>query len=389
MDTPKPEPRLLIIRLSSIGDIAQCSAAARALKLKFPSGEIHWVVRSEFSDLVQAIPSVDRVIPFDKKQGLAGWLHLARELNSKNYTHVYDAHNNLRSHILCWRIRSPHHLIRRSKQRLRRLLLFALKWNTFAKPYKPFRAVDSYVTPLAAWGVINDGSGSELHQGLQPTALPSPILPKAEHSPWIALAPGAAWPLKRWPLNSWKQLISLICERTTWNIAILGGPSDHFCNELLPQDTRAQVQVRAQTQTQARTRPQTRAHTHAPTQAQPQPRTDAASARIVSFQGTLSIIESGLLAKQCAILVTADSGLLHVTEALGQRVLALLGPTPFGAPFRSESLSIQRKLWCSPCSKDGSFICYNLERQKCMKLITPEEVFLKLQQVLQQALSSK
>src|ERR1039457_4874962 len=92
--------KILIIRLSSIGDIIQCSGVPRNLRKRFPSSEIHWLVRSDNTELIKFNPFIDKVIVFDRNSGLSGWRRLARGLALENYTHVYDAHNNVRSRLL-------------------------------------------------------------------------------------------------------------------------------------------------------------------------------------------------------------------------------------------------------------------------------------------------
>jgi ADP-heptose:LPS heptosyltransferase len=326
---PERRIRILIIRLSSIGDIVQCSGVPRVLKSRFPNAILDWVVREDCAELLSSNPYVTHVIPFNRKLGLKGWLALSKKLNEELYTHVYDAHNNIRSRILCF-ILNPRLLIRRSKNRIRRLLLHKFKINLFGNS---FRGVDSFIDPLTAWGVVNDKKGSEL---FLESELFLKTLDTFEDSTkkFIALAPATAWPKKNWPLDHWKELIKLILSKTDYHVIILGGPNDIFCNDLVLNKTRT-----------------------------------------TNLQGKLSLLESAAAAKQCLTLIAADTGVLHMTEAVGKAVVGLLGPTFFGHPYLAKSKTIQKNLWCQPCSKDGSGVCYNPTFQKCMKLITPHEVF--------------
>src|ERR1700677_3886378 len=118
--------KILIIRLSSIGDIIQCSSVPRNLRKTFPNSEIHWLVRSDNTELVKFNPFLDKVIVFNRSEGLGGWRKLSVELAKENYTHVYDAHNNLRSRMLTPSLK-PQFFIRRLKERFKRFLLFWLK----------------------------------------------------------------------------------------------------------------------------------------------------------------------------------------------------------------------------------------------------------------------
>jgi len=330
--TETPE-KILIIRLSSIGDIVQCSGVPRNLKKQFPKSEIHWLIRSDNIELVKFNPFINRVIVFDRSQGLSGWMRLASGLASENYTHVYDAHNNVRSRLLTPRLK-PKFFIRRSKNRFKRFLLFWLKINLFPKPYKP---AESYVTPLEPWGVKSDHGGGDLHVDPLTKEKVKKLIPHGV-SKLIALAPATAWMKKTWPENYWKDLITEILSKTDYHIVIFGGPQDEFCKKLLIDPL-----------------------------------------RITSFQGRFSLLETAAAANLCDTLIVGDTGLMHMTESLGKDIIGLLGPTPFGNPSREKSQTLEVSLWCRPCSKDGSGICINPQFQKCMKEIKPERVFEALQ----------
>jgi ADP-heptose:LPS heptosyltransferase len=331
------QEKILIIRLSSIGDIIQCSAIPRHLRKKFPRAEIHWLVRSDNRELVAYNPYVARTISFDRKEGFKGWLELSKNLSKVGYTHVYDAHNNLRSHILCFFLR-PKNFIRRSKSRIRRFFLFVLKINLFGSRY---RAVDSYLAPLYDWGILNDEKGPEIHLAPGLLTRVKQLIPLGI-KPWLAIMPATAWPKKTWPLNYWKELVEKLLKLTDYNLLILGGPDDHMCKELVLN-----------------------------------------SQRVLSLQGQLSLLESAGAVTLCTTLIAADTGLLHMAESLQKNVVGILGPTPFGHPYRKTSRGLQTKLWCQPCSKDGSGPCINPIYQKCMKEITPEAVLNELRGVLE------
>jgi len=324
--------KILIIRLSSIGDIIQCSGVPRNLKKLFPRSEIHWLVRSDNTELVKFNPFIDKVIVFDRSLGLSGWGKLTRNLAQENYTHVYDAHNNLRSRLLTPHLK-PKYFARRSKNRFKRFLLFWLKINLFQKHYKPS---ESFIEPLRPWGVVSDHHGGDLH--IDPATLEKVKkliqLENRADVRTIALAPATAWVKKTWPEDYWKALIAKILQETNYQILILGGPQDEFCKNLILD-----------------------------------------SSRVFSFQGRLSLLESAAATNLCDALIVADTGLLHMTESLGKDVIGLFGPTPFGFPSRLKSQTLEVPLWCRPCSKDGSGLCFNPVFQKCMKDIKPDTVF--------------
>src|SRR5882762_5437310 len=96
--------KILLIRFSSFGDVLQTLSVAGRLGEAYPGAEIHWVTREEFQPLIATHPQVIKVWSVRKGAGFSELWSLAGALKAENFTHVYDAHNNLRSHILCWRL---------------------------------------------------------------------------------------------------------------------------------------------------------------------------------------------------------------------------------------------------------------------------------------------
>src|SRR4051812_30612593 len=92
--------QLLLIRFSSFGDIVQAQPAAASFRAKFPQSKIHWLVRRDFRGLLDFNRNIDQVIAFDRSEGFLNLLRLAWRLGSEPYTHIYDAHNNVRSNIV-------------------------------------------------------------------------------------------------------------------------------------------------------------------------------------------------------------------------------------------------------------------------------------------------
>lgn len=326
--------KVLIIRFSSFGDIVQCSCVVELIRQRFPESELHWVTRKEFENLVQLNTDVNRVWALDKKTGIAGLLKLALFLRSQNYTHVYDAHNNLRSRILKFflmsRISSPL-LVTRSKDRLKRILLFNFRINTFSKP---FIGIQSYLAPLKKWGMTK-GSSPELVKWNFTEEVQKKIdavlnETTGDHKV-IALVPSAAWEMKRWPLDHWKKLIQILPQA---HFIVLGGKADVFCHELA----------------------------------------DVAPKRVFNLAGKLSLIESCRLVQKSELVISADTGLLHVADVLGVKALSLMGPTAFGFTISSLIQTLEVDLPCRPCTKDGRGRCSQGVYQLCMVDITPAKV---------------
>ncbi len=227
----------------------------------------------------------------------------------------------------CW--------LTRPKHRLKRLLLFSFRVNTFPKPFK---GIHSYQAPLQNWD-INIGTTPELVHWDFPVGDENKYKDKDEAHGRIVLVPSAAWQMKRWPLGHWKNLVQIMPDKKFF---ILGGLQDTFCEEI------AMI----------------------------------APERVINLAGKLSLIESCHLIKYSQLVISADTGLLHVADVLGKKAIALLGPTAFG--FTSSPLIkiMEIDLPCRPCTKDGSGSCSQDVYQKCMLNITPFSVAQEIRKII-------
>jgi len=334
--------KVLIIRFSSFGDVLQSLSIVGAIKQVYPTCEIHWVTRGEFAPLIATHPGVERVWPLDRESGIKGLIQLSGILNGENFSHVYDAHNNLRSMVLGWRLCrfGRARLVRRSIYRWRRFMLFRFRVNRFPRP---FNGQADLLRPLAKWGIgIDSPPVPQLFIDSQVRRKVAEEISSLLKGPFVALAPSAAFPLKRWPISHWRSLIGLAPEL---KFVVLGGPSDLFLNELV----------------------------------------EAAPDRVFNFAGKWNLSESAAAVQQARALVANDTGLLHVAEQVGTPCIALMGPAPFGFPSRPLTRIMELDLPCRPCSKHGQGPCINAEFQKCLQDIAPGKVRKELTQVMAQS----
>lgn len=320
--------KTLIIRFSSFGDIVQSLACVPELATK---GEVHFLTKSNFSQLPQLCPAVAQVHAFNSKAGLMGLIRLAWRLRQENYDLVYDAHQNPRSKIVRFIVAAfKKTAVRvRSKQRWRRFLFFKLKKRD-AIPM-PFRGMVSYCDPVGVKPTQQQWRFEELLSSARMRELD-------RYAQSIVLVPSAAWEMKRWPKEHWHQLVQLLPQLP---YVILGGPEDHFCQEIA-----------------------------------------ASGSNVVNLAGNLTLIESCYVVARARAVVSADTGLLHVADLLKVPVIALLGPSAFGFPTFSNAHELGVNLRCRPCSKDGSGTCVQAVWRLCMVEIKPMLVANKLRQLL-------
>ena len=134
--------KILIIRFSSIGDLTQSLSLPAFVKSYVPQAEIHFVTRQDLSSIVLNHPDIYKVWTLDRNQGFIGLFKLIRELNKQKFTHIYDAHNNLRSFFIRTFVSSQKTLAR-PMLRFKRFLLIYFQINLFEKPFSQHCSMES------------------------------------------------------------------------------------------------------------------------------------------------------------------------------------------------------------------------------------------------------
>ena len=145
-------PDILVIRLSSLGDVALTVPVYRSLKAHWPGCRITVLVKPAFATVLQGHPSVDDVMPF---HGIGDAL---RRIRARNFTHLLDLHGNLRSRLIRLLSGIPAVAAYR-KDALARRLFVAFGWSS---PALARHTLDRYLEALAAWGVRSAGRGLTL-----------------------------------------------------------------------------------------------------------------------------------------------------------------------------------------------------------------------------------
>jgi ADP-heptose:LPS heptosyltransferase len=322
--------KILIIRFSSIGDLTQSLSLPAFVKSYVPQAEIHFVTRQDLSSIVLNHPDIYKVWTLDRNQGFSGLVQLIRELNKQKFTHIYDAHNNLRSFFIRTFVSSQKTLAR-PMLRFKRFLLIYFQINLFEKPFSGQRDL---IKPLEKWGMkFRLPTAPQLFLGSEVQKLGSDL------ENYIVLVPSAAYKLKRWPLEYWDELIK---KNTNKKFVVLAGPEDKFTEVL------------------------------------------NLNANVINYTGKTDLLESAAIIKNAKMSISNDTGLLHFSEQLGKPTIALMGPAPFGFPSRASTLILERELSCRPCSKHGQGPCVNKEFQKCLRDISVNEVSNKMNTLLDQ-----
>ena len=323
--------KVLIIRFSSIGDLTQALSIPSLIKKYDAQAEVHFVTRLDLSTLLENNPHIHRIWSLDRKKGLKGLLQLICELRKENFSHIYDAHNNLRSFMIRHLVSAPNKLVR-PMMRFKRFMLIRFQKNYFEKPFSGQRDL---LMPLEKWGfAFFLPATPQLFLSPLENAEAELLLAKHGLQDFIVLVPSAAYFLKRWPLAHWQRLIQL---NPNQKFVVLAGVEDSFTSEL------------------------------------------NVYANVTNLTGQTTLLASAAIIKKAKSVVSNDTGLLHFSEQLGKPTIALMGPAPFGFPSRPSTKILERHLACRPCSKHGQGPCINPNFHECLQSISPEEVSIELQ----------
>ena len=160
---------------------------------------------------------------------------------------------------------------------------------------------------------------------------------------YIAIVPGAAWSQKQWSIENYNKLMRRLIDSFKSKIVILGSTNDIICDQIIKDDN------------------------------------------IINLKDKTSLRMAMGIVKHAKHTLGSDTGLLHISEAMGTPVTMILGPTSQETGARvtlHQSKVIENKdLWCRPCSQNGSRPCYRKE-QYCMSEIDSEKVFNNVSQAL-------
>jgi lipopolysaccharide heptosyltransferase II len=342
--------KTLILRLSSIGDIVLASPLIRVLRKRFPDAQIDFVVKSEFAELVRYNPYLTTVIEFSSSEGFSGLVSLKRRLRNTGYDSVIDIHNNFRSIYLRSFIGADTSAVI-NKRLWQRFLLVRLKWNRYDGLLS---VADRYIEPMKAFGIENDGQGAEV---FIPPSLQTRIseLWQSYHilpgRPVVALAHAAKHETKMWPAECYAELGNRVIS-SGGLVVLLGSREDSARSTFISDKIFAG---------------------------------GGKQSDVVNCTGQSSLLETAALMDYCSLVVSNDSGLMHLASARGRPVIGIFGPTvkEFGFfPIGASTKVVERnRLECRPCSHLGGPRCPE-GHFRCMLDINVDQVYQSVQTLL-------
>ena len=337
----EPPRRVLLVKPSSLGDVIHALPVAVALGEAFPAAEIDWVVNRPYAELLEAHPRVGRVLLFDRQRwggwGAWGrrreWKGLVARLRQVGYDVAIDLQGLARSALVTRASRAPVRVGLATAREFSRLA-----YTVTVRPRDPeAHAVDRYLQVLRALGVsppteprFELAAPEEARRRVE-AALAQELVAE----PIVCVAPGARWETKRWPPERFAEVAERLAAGDDARVIVVGTAEDADLARVIG---------------------------------------ERVGERALDWTGRTSLVELVALFERSALVLTNDSGPMHLAAAVGTPLVAVFGPTNPArtGPYSDRAAVVTSAAHCAPCY-----------RRQCDRLVCLHEV--RVEDVLRQA----
>jgi heptosyltransferase I len=342
---PQPSPslaesipgRILIVRLSALGDLVFATSLLGGLRAAFPGARIDWLAQTGFAALLRDDPRLDAVVEVPRQTlgSPAAWLRLRRELRRRDYDWVIDAQGLAKSRWLAWLAGGRRRLGFASKEPLAFLLHETVdKGGDIADIASEYRDLAQAVTGVAAPPPslpVDAARAQRVDAAMEALGL---------EPGFVALCPFTTRPQKHWPDAHWIALAQRLAALQPGRCVILGGPGD-------------------------------RAHAARLVAQMP--------AGSLDLAGRTALADLPAWLARARLVIGVDTGLTHIGVAVRRPTVALFGSTcPYTQGADAPLAVLYNGLPCAPCKRhpscDGAYTC--------MTQLSPERVFRTAQRLV-------
>jgi heptosyltransferase-2 len=317
----------LIIRLSSVGDIVLSSPLVRSLHARHPGCRIDFLTKSAYADLVRYNPHVARVIEFPEGGSFAELRRLRHAIASSGYDLIIDIHDSIRSRLLC---AGMPHVVRIHKRRIARALLVRCKIDLYDRFGGAPPVTERYIETVASYGVTNDGGGPDLWTPASARSAAETILQGEgirSGNTCIGVCGAARHWTKIWPAERFAEAAGGLASRRHMPVLLFGSADDREHCAAIARMIAASFPGTA----------------------------------VVDLAGRMPLLETAVAMEHCALILTNDTGLMHIATARRVPVVALFGSTVrqfgFFPPPALGTVVERSDLACRPCTSIGRSTC--------------------------------
>ncbi|HAG17325.1 MAG TPA: glycosyl transferase [Bacteroidales bacterium] len=318
--------KILLIRFSSIGDIVLTSPVIRALKLQLKGAEVHFLSKKRFVSILENNPYLTKIHTFEQSIN-----EVIPQLKQEKFDLIIDLHKNLRSLIVKRKLGVKS--LSFDKLNFEKWLYVQFKINRLPKKH----LVDRYFDALKIIGVENDFLGLDYFDGNEEV---KSYLPASFRNQYVAFALAGTYFTKKIPFEKWTEMAKL----SPLPMVFLGGESEYELAEKLISENK--------------------------------------NLPFFNACGNFTLNQSAAFIREAHMLITGDTGLMHIAAAYQKKIVSLWGNTvpEFGMypyiPQKSAHVVVleNKELNCRPCSKLGFHQCPK-KHFNCMQQLDVTKVF--------------
>jgi ADP-heptose:LPS heptosyltransferase len=319
MDTPVR--RILLIRPGGLGDGVLLAPTIEALKKKFPEAVITVLAEKRNAGVFALIPSVTKVLRYDVPTEILSSFRLKPDLTID--TEQWHRLSTVVARLIC-----AGTLIGFGTNERARLFHHAIPYSH--DNYE----INSFMHLLAPLGITPPTSlkAPFLSVPLQFQTRASQLLAPLAEKPFVILFPGASIPERRWGVECFRQVAARLAEQG-YGIVVIGGKDDLAAGDaIIP-------------------------------------------ANSLNLAGKTSLVESAAIIERAVLLISGDSGVLHLGVGLGISTVSLFGSgiAQKWAPRGANHIVLNKNLPCSPCTRFG-YTPKCPRQAECLQHINPQEV---------------
>ena len=303
----EPFKTILVIRLSSIGDIILTTPLLRRLQVAYPDARIDYCTKPSFTSLLASNPRISTIYTHD---------HPPLEA----YDLVVDLQNNIRSRRIIGKLTACR-VVRYRKENWKKWMLVQFKIDLYGSARS---VVERYQDELHEFGVKSDPQGCELYPSEADRSYADRFF--TEQSKTLALCFGAKHFTKRYPPRHFVSLLELLLGESPFQVLLLGGREDaEHASEIMNMLSASSRR------------------------------------RVVNLAGSCSLMQTAAILERSDAVLTNDTGLMHMSSAFGKKLFVLFGSSsrsfgflPYHTPY---DLFEVEGLRCRPCSHIGREQC--------------------------------
>ncbi len=316
--------KILLIRLSSMGDILLTQPIVAELRERHPQAEIHYLCKAVYRDLVSLLGDDIQIIEYDKS--LLWHIRMMR----RYYDIIIDLHGKISSILLKYIIQAPVKLSYNKQHSLRKRISRGDRTSSIES------TVRLYYSALGKWKPEVYGEQHPLRKPilrLPPQATKLSLPDRDISKKLLGIFPGAAHPTKIYPAGQWRDFIAMVKDR--YQVWLLGSNEESALAESIAAGYPSEV---------------------------------------ANLCGNFGFIELAQVMSGCDLIISGDSGPMHLAAGLGIPQIAIFGATHprLGfAPMNDQATVLSLDLDCQPCSLHGSQRC-PLGHFNCMKQLSPQ-----------------